>query len=91
MQRVDCFEKGEPIISNVPGGGGTAFSPTFKWIEENAEQAAAIVYFTDLDCSDYGPEPDTPVMWLAYGHPQRLPALIARVPWGEVIELRGAA
>jgi len=46
------------------GGGGTAFSPVFEWVKEHALQPAALVYTTDGYCSDFGPAPEYPVLWI---------------------------
>ena len=59
----DTFEAGnEPVIVGH-GGGGTAFSPIFKFINNLPELPVACVVLTDLCCSDFGPAPDYPVLW----------------------------
>ena len=75
-----AYEAGDTLALDIVGRGGTAFAPAFKWIDENASDASAIVYLTDLDCSDFGPAPSAPVLWARYGKPR--PA-----PWGEIIEV----
>ena len=61
----DSFEPGQTIELKPCGGGGTAFSPIFRHIEENALQPVACVVLTDLECSDFGFCPDYPVLWAA--------------------------
>jgi len=81
-----------PIKMEARGGGGTKFRPAFDDIEKEGEPVAGLIYFTDLECDDYGPEPDFPVVWLNFGRPQkvgspdhydtwRLP------PWGDVVNM----
>ena len=80
ITRTETYETGDQFKLTATGRGGTKFAPAFKWIDENASDASAIVYLTDLDCSDFGPEPAAPVLWARYGKPR--PA-----PWGEIIEV----
>jgi predicted metal-dependent peptidase len=53
-----------PIELDFHGGGGTNFSPVFKYIEEHGIEAEAVLYFTDLCCHDFGDDPGIPVLWL---------------------------
>jgi len=61
------------------GGGGTAFTPVFEWIERHALQPDALVYFTDADGEFPAAPPDYPVLWLVKG---KLP-----VPFGRRVQL----
>lgn len=88
VTKTQEFERGDAFEMNAKGGGGTAFSPAFKWIEEHAPDAAAIVYLTDLDCDDYGPTPSAPVIWATYGDPRTLAQLEKRIPFGETIRIK---
>jgi predicted metal-dependent peptidase len=81
------YVRGDQIDFTVSGRGGTEFAPTFAWLNENAPDVTAAIYFTDLDCSVYGEQPAYPVLWAAYGDPRMLKHYIPRVPFGEVIEL----
>jgi predicted metal-dependent peptidase len=81
------YLRGEQIDWTIPGRGGTAFSPTFAWIDNNLEDVNAVIYCTDLDCTDYGEEPAYPVLWAAYGSPLVLKYYKARVPFGEILEI----
>ena len=47
------------------GGGGTAFEPAFKWVEENGVEPSCLIYFTDLYGSFPSEAPPYPVIWLA--------------------------
>lgn len=53
-----------PITLEPAGGGGTRFSPVFAEVERMALEPRAMVFFTDLCCSDYpDSEPAYPVLW----------------------------
>jgi predicted metal-dependent peptidase len=90
VQSVKEYGKSEIIDLTVKGRGGTRFSPAFKWFEENAPDVSGVVYFSDLDCSDFGPEPSFRVLWAAHEQPQYVRQLRTRmmnVPFGDCIEL----
>lgn len=64
------------------GRGGTRFAPVFRYIEENDLQPKGIIYITDGECSEFGTEPDAPVLWvLVRPYPTFKP------PFGEVITM----
>jgi predicted metal-dependent peptidase len=75
------FAKGEEPVIRVPGGGGTAFSPVWRKAEELGLNPKACVYFTDLDCYDFGKEPEYPVLWAQWGSYPNKP------PFGEVVKV----
>ena len=43
MCHYDCFEDDEPVIS-PHGGGGTAFSPIFKYMQEKDIDPVLVLY-----------------------------------------------
>lgn len=61
------------------GGGGTMFSPAFRWINENRPQTKGVVFVTDGYVSDFGPEPEYPVLWILTGVNESF-----RPPFGEI-------
>jgi predicted metal-dependent peptidase len=75
------FDKGEDPVIRVPGGGGTAFSPVWRKAEALGLTPGACVYFTDLDCYDFGEEPEYPVLWAQWGIYPNKP------PFGEVVKV----
>jgi predicted metal-dependent peptidase len=75
------FAKGEEPVIRVPGGGGTAFSPVWRKAEALGLTPRACVYFTDLDCYDFGEEPEYPVLWAQWG------SYPAKPPFGEVVKV----
>lgn len=87
VQHVEIFECGDELVFNAKGRGGTAFSNTFRWIERNAADASAIVYFTDLYVADFGEEPATPVLWAVQGDSNAFAKLAHTPPFGEAVSL----
>jgi predicted metal-dependent peptidase len=80
VQRVDRFERGEPIEFNVEGLGGTDFRPVFQHIDHEQLNPACLIYLTDGD-GCYPDEPsDYPTLWAittAHRH----------APWGETVSI----
>lgn len=88
--RVTCineFYSGDIIELNIDGGGGTRFSPAFQWFEDEAPDVSAIIYFTDLYCSDFAVEPACPVLWAVHGPDQEYRPKV--LPFGERVDLVG--
>lgn len=85
VRRVDDFEIGDEIVFNPVGGGGTAFSQTFNWIQANRPDTKAIMYFTDLYVSDFGRDLGIPTLWAVHGDSREYELLTASVPFGECI------
>ena len=81
-EEIDFTRSDMPITLNCKGRGGTRFAPTFKAINEMEVQPCCVIYFTDLDCSDFGEEPDYPVIWI-----QTAGRRVKDVPFGEVVTL----
>ena len=67
------------LPQDIRGGGGTRFTPVFKWVEEMAISPNLLVYFTDAEGEFPKQEPAYPVIWLVKGR--------AEVPWGQRIQL----
>ncbi|CAB4122468.1 VWA-like domain containing protein [uncultured Caudovirales phage] len=80
IQWTEEFTAYEDVTCKPAGRGGTDFAPAFKWIEEKGVNIKAAIYFTDLECSSFGPKPDYPVLWIVWpGGSTRKP------PFGDVI------
>lgn len=77
-----AFESGDVVRLVRMGGGGTAFAPALEHIDQAHQDAAAILYLTDLDApeSRFGKPPAAPVLWLAWGTK-------TAAPFGEVIPM----
>ena len=79
MQRIDYIQPGESFDRiEVHGRGGTQFQPALDWISESGFGADAIVYATDLNCSDQPRDPGVPVIWLT-------PTRNRTMPFGDVV------
>lgn len=78
--RQDDFTPEETFEVHAIGGGGTAFSPIFKQIEDKGLEPVCCVVLTDLQCSDFGNAPNYPVLWATTD--------ATAAPWGEVIKLK---
>lgn len=81
------FQAGDDITIEPVGGGGTGFSDTFRWVEDEAPDAVAVIYFTDLICSDFGEDPACPTLWAVWGDERRFDTLAAKAPFGEAVYL----
>jgi predicted metal-dependent peptidase len=79
---AESYYTGDILPRTRRGHGGTRFAPVFRWIEENAPDASGVIYVSDLDSSDHGPQPHYPVLWLNTDLAKRRP-----VPWGDVADL----
>lgn len=77
VSHVGKFERDDELHVEMHGGGGTAFSPVFEKIEELAIEPVACIFLTDLCCSDFGPAPDYPVLWVS--------TMDGKAPFGEVV------
>jgi predicted metal-dependent peptidase len=61
------------------GGGGTAFTPVFEWLQTQDSAPDLLIYFTDADGEFPEQEPLFPVLWLVKGK--------HKVPWGQRVQL----
>lgn len=77
VSHAEVYEPGDVLDIKPHGGGGTAFSPVFRYAEDNGIEPVACIFLTDLYCSDFGPEPDYPVLWISDGGDT--------APFGEVV------
>jgi predicted metal-dependent peptidase len=59
------FTRDDDLHVEMHGGGGTAFSPVFKYISEQNIEPVACVFLTDLCCNDFGDAPSYPVLWVS--------------------------
>lgn len=82
VHRVDTYGAGERIDLNPVGGGGTAFSPCFAWLEERGILPQCLVFLTDLYGSFPPSAPEYPVLWASTGGSQ--------APFGEIIPMQAA-
>lgn len=76
----DTFAPEDTLHFARHGGGGTAFSPIFKYVDEQQLNPVACVVLTDLCSDDFGRAPDYPVLWVS--------TYSDRAPFGEVTTMR---
>jgi len=77
VSHYDEFEQEDEPVVKPHGGGGTAFSPVFKYMMEHGIEPVACIFLTDLCCDDFGDAPDYPVLWVST-HDDK-------APFGEVV------
>ena len=82
---VETFGPDDEIKLKPKGGGGTAFSPVFDYINKQDEEPVAVVVLTDLYCNDYGKCPSYPVLWCCFEKPM---GSYGNVPFGEVLKIK---
>lgn len=81
VKDVEEKESGDVLDMVAKGRGGTAFRPALDYVAREVPDAVAAVYLTDLDASDFGPEPAFPVIWACYGRFNR------SAPFGEILDV----
>ena len=77
VSHMDSYEQDDSLDICSHGGGGTAFSPIFRHLLSESIEPVACVVLTDLCCSDYGDQPEYPVLWVS--------TETNSAPWGEVV------
>lgn len=82
VHKVEIYEAGQRITLNPVGGGGTAFSSCFEWLDERGISPQTMVFLTDLYGSFPPIAPSYPVLWASTGCRQ--------APFGEVIPMQSA-
>ena len=82
VQWTESFGPYDNVEAKFKGRGGTRFAPAFKWVEEQGIRPKALVYFTDLYCSDYGKNPGYDVLWVVWPGGAEGP-----VPFGDILRM----
>ena len=77
VSHYDEFEQDDEPVVKPHGGGGTAFSPVFRYMADKGIEPVACIFLTDLCCDDFGDAPDYPVLWVST-HDDK-------APFGEVV------
>lgn len=75
----DTFLPDDDVVISPHGGGGTAFSPVMRFLDEHDIVPEACVFLTDLYCNDFGDQPAYPVLFVT--------TAATEAPWGEVVEM----
>jgi predicted metal-dependent peptidase len=86
IQGVQEWTAGDGKLTLTPkGGGGTSHRPVWEWVDNNIPSPSAVICLTDL-WTDFGEEPNYPVLWAAIGGRSK-----PEVPWGTLISIDGDA
>jgi predicted metal-dependent peptidase len=80
VSKYDRFAHDEELTIAPNGTGGTAFSPIFAYAAAHDINPECCVVLTDLCCSDFGPAPEYPVLWVSNDSDS--------APWGQVVLMR---
>ena len=82
VNEVKIIEQDDDFISlDCKGRGGTRFAPAIAWSQNQDAQPTCAIYLTDMQCEDFGPEPDFPVLWIQTEGKKASP------PFGELVEM----
>jgi predicted metal-dependent peptidase len=83
VNEVREYTEGDNIDLDVKGRGGTYLTPAFDYVEENIPDASLIIVFTDMEFENLGarPEPSCPVLFAAFGYPNKVKEYLANTPW----------
>jgi len=85
-KNVEYYTANQPLTKapNIRGGGGTAFTPVFRWVEKKGINPIGLIYFTDLYCSDFpNKQPQYDTLWINYGSDKS-----DHVPFGKVLDIK---
>ncbi len=63
INHIDEFGPNDELHFEMHGGGGTAFAPSFAYVEEHNIKPVCLVYLTDLYGDTSFAPPDYPVLW----------------------------
>lgn len=77
VSHYEKYGRDDDLDIKPHGGGGTAFSPVFRYFAEHNIEPVACIFLTDLCCSDFGDAPDYPVLWVSTDE--------GTAPFGEVV------
>jgi len=80
VSHYDKFGRDDDLHIEPHGGGGTAFSPVFEYMQQHAIEPVACIFLTDLCCDDFGDAPQYPVLWVSTDE--------GSAPFGEVVMMK---
>lgn len=78
---TQSIESDDTLKLKPIGGGGTAFSPVFEYLNAMESPPVCTIFLTDLYCDEFGHAPEYPVLWASYGNNS------PRAPFGEIIKI----
>lgn len=74
------FDVDTPFFLEAKGRGGTCFAAAFAYVDEKGIEPDVCVMLTDGECSNYGPQPNYPVLWVS--------TQPFSPPWGQVVIIK---
>lgn len=77
VSHYEGFGRDDTVHVEPHGGGGTLFSPVFRYIDDHNIDPVACIFLTDLCCNDFGPAPAYPVLWVS--------TMDGTAPFGEIV------
>jgi predicted metal-dependent peptidase len=77
VSHYETYGRDDDLNIKPHGGGGTAFSPVFEYLDKHDIEPVACVFLTDLCCDDFGNVPSYPVLWIS--------TQSGKAPFGEVV------
>jgi len=80
VSHYDKFGRDDDLHIEPHGGGGTAFSPVFQYLQDHDIEPVACIFLTDLLCDDFGEPPAYPVLWVSTHADE--------APFGEVVMMK---
>lgn len=80
VSHYETYEPDDMLDIKPHGGGGTAFSPVFRYLQDKDITPVACVFLTDLCCYDFGDAPDYPVLWVSTHE--------GNAPFGEIVYIK---
>lgn len=83
VQKISSWDPSEgPFEFENIGGGGTSHIPVFDWLnQQDGDEPACVIAFTDMESSFPAGPPATPVLWAVAGNPR------AKPPFGQVVHV----
>ena len=82
IQWKEKFGPYDTVYCKPLGRGGTDFTEAFTWLQNSGIDPKAVVFFSDLCVSRFGPKPNCPVLWVLWPDGSDSPP-----PFGEVIKM----
>ncbi len=83
VNSVQHFTPYDDVKIKLRGRGGTRFVPVFDQVDKDELTPKGLIYLTDLECNDFGNEPDYPVLWIQSGDS----SYAAKPTFGEVVKM----
>ena len=82
VQWVGNFSPYEQVTCKPLGRGGTDFTAAHKWLEASGINPKAVVWFTDLEVHNFGPQPPCETLWVVWPN-----GSTKAPPWGRRIDM----